>query len=341
MDITIIGTGNMARSIAIRALAGGHTVTLHGTDATKASELAAELSGDVRTGTAADPLDGDVVVLAIPYTAIDDVIGAYGDQLSGEVVVDITNPVDFSSFTPLTVEAGSAAAEIAQKAPGARVVKAFNTTFAGPLAAGQVDSQPLDVFLASDDEEAKRTVGQLVEDGGLRAIDAGPLARAHELEALGYLHMALQQPLGTSFASTVKVLAQKGAQRAVKEVFDPGWEWDKPWGYSQAVRVGETVLVSGQTPLDSHGNLLHEGDIRGQTRQVFENLKTVLAAAELSLDQVVEIVSYHTNMSDIAAMNEVKAEYLTENLPAWTAVGVTSLAFPGQLLEIKAMAVAS
>jgi 2-iminobutanoate/2-iminopropanoate deaminase len=127
---------------------------------------------------------------------------------------------------------------------------------------------------------------------------------------------------------------------AVKELFDPGWEWDKPWGYSQAVRVGETVFVSGQTPLDSGGNLVHEGDIRGQTRQVFENLKTVLAAAELSLDQVVEIVSYHTDMSEITAMNEVKDEYLTKDLPAWTAVGVTSLAFPGQLLEIKAMAVA-
>jgi predicted dinucleotide-binding enzyme len=207
MDITIIGTGNMARGIATRALAGGNTVTLHGTDATKASELAAELSGDVRTGTAGDPLAGDVVVLAIPYTAIDDVIGAYGDQLSGKVVVDITNPVDFSSFTPLTVEAGSAAAEIAQKAPRARVVKAFNTTFAGTLVAGQVDGQPLDVFLASDDKEAKGTVGQLVDDGGLRAVDTGPLACAHELEALGYLHLMLQQPLGTGFASTVKVLA--------------------------------------------------------------------------------------------------------------------------------------
>jgi predicted dinucleotide-binding enzyme len=92
MEVTIIGTGNMARGIATRALAGGHTITLHGTDATKASELAAELSGDVRTGTAGDPLAGDVVVLAIPYAAIDDVIGAYGDQLSGKVIVDITNP---------------------------------------------------------------------------------------------------------------------------------------------------------------------------------------------------------------------------------------------------------
>ena len=148
-----------------------------------------------------------MVVLAIPYTAIDAVVGAYSDQLSGKVVVDITNPVDFSSFTPLTVDAGSAAAEIAAKASGARVVKAFNTTFAGTLVGGEIAGQPLDVFLASDDEDAKNTVRQLVEDGGLRAIDAGPLTRAHELEALGYLHMALQQPRGTGFSSTVKVPA--------------------------------------------------------------------------------------------------------------------------------------
>ena len=135
------------------------------------------------------------------------IIGTGNMALSGKVVVDITNPVDFPSFTPLTVDAGSAAAEIAAKASGARVVKAFNTTFAGTLVGGKIDGQPLDVFLASDDEDAKNTVRQLVENGGLRAIDAGPLTRAHELEALGYLHMALQQPLGTGFSSSVKVLA--------------------------------------------------------------------------------------------------------------------------------------
>ena len=207
MEITIIGTGNMARGIATRALAGGHTVTLLGHEPGEAQQLAGELSGNVRTGSVGDALVGDVVVLAIPYTAIDAVVGAYSDQLSGKVVVDITNPVDFPSFTPLTVDAGSAAAEIAAKASGARVVKAFNTTFAGTLVGGKIDGQPLDVFLASDDDDAKNTVRQLVEDGGLRAIDAGPLTRAHELEALGYLHMALQQPLGTGFSSSVKVLA--------------------------------------------------------------------------------------------------------------------------------------
>jgi predicted dinucleotide-binding enzyme len=214
MDITIIGTGNMARGIATRALAGGNTVTLvgHGTDSARARALAGELSGEVRTGTLGDPINGDVVVLAIPYGAIDDVLGRYDDKLAGKVVIDITNPVDFSTFSPLNVEAGSAAQEIAQKAPGAKVVKAFNTTFASTLVEGQVAGQPLDVLIAADDDKAKSTVSEVIEAGGLRAIglraiDAGPLARAHELEALGYLHMTLQQPLGTGFGSAVKFLA--------------------------------------------------------------------------------------------------------------------------------------
>jgi 8-hydroxy-5-deazaflavin:NADPH oxidoreductase len=208
MEITIIGTGNMARGIATRALAGGHTVTLLGIEADKAQGLADELSGDVRAGTVGDPLSGEVVVLAIWYPdAVNDVLAKYGNQFDGKVVVDITNPIDTASFEPLTIEAGSVAQEIAVKAPGARVVKAFNTTFAGTLGEGQVADQPLDVFVAADDEEAKSTVKQLAEDGGLRPIDAGPLARAHELEALGFLHMALQEPLGTGYGSTVKVLA--------------------------------------------------------------------------------------------------------------------------------------
>ncbi len=72
---------------------------------------------------------------------------------------------------------------------------------------GTAPEKALDVFLASDDEGAKGVVSELVRDGGLRPVDAGPLARAHELEALGFLHMVLQEPLGTGFASTIKVLS--------------------------------------------------------------------------------------------------------------------------------------
>jgi enamine deaminase RidA (YjgF/YER057c/UK114 family) len=79
-------------------------------------------------------------------------------------------------------------------------------------------------------------------------------------------------------------------------------------------------------PVDAQCNLVAEGDIFGQARQVFENMKAVLAAAGLTLDDLVEIVSYHTDMHDLHALVEVRADYIKDNLPAWTAVGVTGLA---------------
>ena len=207
MQITIIGTGNMARGIATRALAGGNAVTLLGTSADKAQALAGELSGDVRAGAIGDPISGDVVVLAVWYQVLDDVLGRYAGQLDGKVVVDITNPVDPRTYQPLDLAAGSVAQEIAQKVPGAKVAKAFNTTFAGTLVEGQVGGQPLDVFVASDDEEAKGVVRRLAEDSGMRLVDAGPLAIARQLEGAGYLHMAIQGDLGTSYGSALKVVS--------------------------------------------------------------------------------------------------------------------------------------
>src|SRR5215207_8406196 len=152
MDITIIGTGNMARGIATRALEGGHAVTLLGTSAENAQALAADLPGDARAGQVGDALEADVVVLAVWYQAVSDILARYGEQLNGKVVVDITNPVDTSTYAPLTIEAGSVAQEIAAAVPGAKVVKAFNTTFAGTLVDGAVAGEPLDVFMASDDD---------------------------------------------------------------------------------------------------------------------------------------------------------------------------------------------
>ena len=207
MDITIIGTGNMARGIATRALAGGHAVTLLGTERAKAEALAKELAGAARAGQVGDPVTGDVVVLAVWYQAVPDVLARYGDQLDGKVVVDITNPVDPDTYAPLSVAAGSVAQEIAGAVPGAKVVKAFNTTFAGTLVEGEVAGTPLDVFVAGDDEEAKAAVQELAADSGLRAIDVGPLALAHQLEGAGYLNMAVQPALGTNYASALKVVA--------------------------------------------------------------------------------------------------------------------------------------
>jgi NADPH-dependent F420 reductase len=209
MDVTIIGTGLMARGIGSRVLAGGHDLTVVGKDAQRAEDAAGELAGggNVRSAAAGDPLNGDVVVLAVYYPDARGAVEQYRDQLAGKVVVDITNPLN-ETFDGLVVPPdGSAAQELAKLAGDARVVKAFNTTFAGTLAAGEVAGQPLDVLIAGDDEEAKATVAQLARDGGLNPVDVGPLARARELEALGLLHITLQGPLGTEFGSAVKLIS--------------------------------------------------------------------------------------------------------------------------------------
>ena len=209
MRVTIVGTGAMARGIATRALAGGHHVRFVGTALAKAEDLADEMTGEGPV-QASEQLGGDLVVLAVPYTEAPHVVRTYADTLEGAVIVDPTNPVDIAAFEPLRhgyIEPwGSGAQVIAAEAPGVPVVKAFNTTFAGALVAGQVAGRPLDVFLAGDDAAAKERVSTLIRDGGLRAIDAGPLARARELEAAGFLHMAIQGALGTAFGSALTVL---------------------------------------------------------------------------------------------------------------------------------------
>ena len=207
MNVTIIGTGNMARGIGSRLVAGGHHVTVLGKETSDAEEVVNELgaNGSVKAGRSGDEIADDVVVLAVYYPDAKAAVEQYGDALSGKVVVDITNPVN-ESFDLVTPPDSSAAQELASSAPGANVVKAFNTTFANTLTQGAVSGQPLDVFIAGDDEDAKSKVAQLAEDGGLRPVDAGPLKRAHELEAVGALHMSVQGTLGTGFASALKVV---------------------------------------------------------------------------------------------------------------------------------------
>jgi 8-hydroxy-5-deazaflavin:NADPH oxidoreductase len=209
VQVTIIGAGNMGRGIGTRLVAGGNDVKVLDNDPEQARSLADELGGGAEGGAAGDPLDGDVVVLAVWYEPARSAVEQYGEQLDGRVVVDITNPVDTDSFDGLvTPPDSSAAEELAKLAPdGARFVKAFNTTFAGTLVDGEVSGQPLDVFIAGDDAGAKETVAELARGGGLNPIDTGPLRRARELERLGFLHMVLQDGLGTGYGSAIKVLS--------------------------------------------------------------------------------------------------------------------------------------
>ena len=214
MNVTIIGAGNMGRGIGHRLVAGGHDVTVVDRDPEDAGRLAEELRGAAQGGAtveAAGPgaeLRGEVVILAVYYPGTLELARELGERLAGKVVVDIANPLNETFDGLATAPGTSAAEEVATTAPaGTRVVKAFNTTFSGTLVHGQVAGQPLDVLIAGDDEGTKETVAQLVRDGGLRAIDVGPLERARQLEGLGFLGITLQQPLGLNFQSAWKLIS--------------------------------------------------------------------------------------------------------------------------------------
>jgi NADPH-dependent F420 reductase len=171
---SIIGSGNMGQAIAGIVSKGGSTVELFDTD------------------DSAKPVTGDVVVLAVPYPAVSDILAQRGDQLKNKIIVDLTNPLDFETFDSLVVPAdSSAAAEIAAALPQSKVIKAFNTTFAGTLAAGSVGPLTTTVLIAGDDVDAKATLADVVTAAGLQAIDAGSLKRAREMEALGFLQISL------------------------------------------------------------------------------------------------------------------------------------------------------
>ena len=169
--VSIIGAGKMGQAIASVVTKGGNTVELLGKD---------------------DPATGDIVVLAVPHAAIPGILQQRSESLYDKIVVDISNPLNFETFDSLNVPADSSAtAEIAAAMPGSHVLKAFNTTFAATLASGTVGPLTTAVLIAGDHAGGKSLLADVVTAGGLRAIDAGSLRRARELEAIGFLQLTL------------------------------------------------------------------------------------------------------------------------------------------------------
>ena len=186
--ISIIGTGNMARTIATLAIAGGNTVEVIGRDQSKAAELAKSLGDSTTTGEFGTVPAGDVVILAVLFDSAVSIVSEYGDALAGKIIVDITNPFN-ATADGLAIPADTSIAQmVAEAAPAsAHVVKALNTLFRDVLAAGG----PLDVFIAGDDAKAKASVSAFIESLGLRPLDVGDLNMAHFLEGAGLLSVGL------------------------------------------------------------------------------------------------------------------------------------------------------
>ena len=208
-SITIIGTGNMARSLAIRFLAGGNDVQILGHSAEKAKQLASELDSEsVSTGVAGDRIVSDIVVLAVWYDTAMSLVRELGESLAGKTVVDISNPVDVSNFDGLvTPPDSSSAEEIAKAAPGStNVVKAFNTTFAGTLSSGEVAGTQLDVLVAGDDTDAKRSTS--AEHQTVAPVDGSSTCRLHPLE----FSVTYTRPDGSMVAPTLMLPSKSRCQ---------------------------------------------------------------------------------------------------------------------------------
>lgn len=221
MQVTIVGNGSMAHGIATRALAGGHDVVIAGRTEARARGLAERLASPGRVTS--QPIDaqiaGRMLFLAVPYLAAGEVLVRLRSQLAGKVLIDITNPVNETVDGLITPFGSSAAEQISRQVPsGTSVVKAFNTTFALTLMAGEVAGQPLDVFIAGDDAEATSDVADLVRDCRMRPIVVGPLARARQLEQLALLGMLIQQPLALGFESSWKLVAARAGAAAARAV---------------------------------------------------------------------------------------------------------------------------
>ena len=205
MKVTVIGAGNMGAAFVKQLTHAGHQVTVTARSLEKAQALAAAHTGATAVATFDAAAQADVLILATGYGDAVSALKRVGD-LSGKVVIDITNPLT-ADFMGLTLgHSSSAAEEIAKAFPGAKVVKAFNTLFAQVLSDGADfgNGQTATVFVASDSERAKQTARALAESMGFATVDAGSLKNARYLEPVAGLNIYLGYGagLGTSIAPT-------------------------------------------------------------------------------------------------------------------------------------------
>ena len=204
MKIAIVGAGNVGRAVASGLAKAGHTVVVTATNAARAQAVADEVGGSA-AGVAEAARDADVIVLAVPYSAVADVTRQLGDIAAGKVVIDATNPLN-ADMSAMVVTSRSGAEEVQAQLPGAHVVKAFNTVFAAKQPDPVTDGTVLDGFYAGDDENAKDIVKDLLAGIGFSPIDAGPLTQARALEHMAFLNISLNAANGWPWQSGWKLV---------------------------------------------------------------------------------------------------------------------------------------
>jgi 8-hydroxy-5-deazaflavin:NADPH oxidoreductase len=186
----ILGNGNVGSALARGLKRAGHEVRAVGEDAAAIRDVAGW---------------GEVVILAVPFGAIDDVVKTAGEALSGKTVIDVTNALDANMNLAIGYTT-SGAEELQKKLPRSRVVKAFNTVFAQHMDTGKLGDERLTTFVAGDDAAAKKAVLELARQIGFDAVDAGPTKNARLLEPFGFFNIQLGYGLnmGTQIGFTLR-----------------------------------------------------------------------------------------------------------------------------------------
>lgn len=201
MKIGIIGAGNVGGALSRASARAGHTVTVSATEPEHAARVAEEAGAKSAATNAEAVADAELVILAVPFDAVDGILRELDGKLGGKVLVDVTN-----RFAPQDLGGPSNAEHIQEKAGATPVIKAFNTIFASHQDAPEADGTRLDGFVAGDDPRAKQTGLDLVESLGFRPIDAGPLAMARALEGMGTLNISLNMSNDWSWQTGWKLL---------------------------------------------------------------------------------------------------------------------------------------
>jgi NADPH-dependent F420 reductase len=206
LNISIIGAGNVGRSLATSFVRAGHSVAIASRDPEDAGSVAASTGAHVARSNAEAAAAAEIVVLATPFSSAAEIATEVSDAISGKIVVDVTNRMSFGADGPDIDTTTSNAEELAALLPGASIVKAFNPVLAPNQSDPITEGVQLDGYVAGNDSAAKATILDLVASIGLTPIDVGPLARARQLEGLAFLNITLNMAHGGSWQSGWKLV---------------------------------------------------------------------------------------------------------------------------------------
>jgi NADPH-dependent F420 reductase len=203
MRVAVLGTGGVGGILGVKWAQAGHQVMFgsRSPDAAKLADLLAKAGDGAQVARLPEAAhSADVVVLAVPWPAALETLTLIGGCPS-KILIDCTNPLK-SDLSGLSTEGVSAGEQIAQWAPQARVVKAFNTASTKVMNNPGFAAGPATMFFCGDDAEAKSVVASLIRDVGFDPVDAGPLQHARHLESLAmlYIHLAVRGGWGSNCA---------------------------------------------------------------------------------------------------------------------------------------------